>query len=131
MTSRATYPIRRKSRGESGQALVEFAVVLPILALLVIGLIQMGLAFYNYLTLTDAVRTAARAAAVAPAASACSTANAVVHNQLSGAVVSCPPSFTPGASFTITATYDSPIDILGIVVSPGHLSSSSTERKEG
>jgi hypothetical protein len=99
--------------------------------LVVFGLIQMGLAFYNYLTLTDDVRTAARAAAVAPAASACSTATTTVQNALSGATVTCTGSFASGTSFTITATYTSPINILGLVVSPGHLSSSSTERKEG
>ena len=44
--------------------MTEFAIVLPILALLLFGVIQFGLVFNNYLTLTDAVRAGARKAAV-------------------------------------------------------------------
>ena len=44
--------------------MTEFALVLPILALLLFGIVQFGLVFNNYLTLTDAVRSGARKAAV-------------------------------------------------------------------
>ena len=44
--------------------MTEFALVLPILALLLFGVIQFGIVFNNYLTLTDAVRAGARKAAV-------------------------------------------------------------------
>jgi Flp pilus assembly protein TadG len=118
-------------RDDSGQGLVEFAIVLPLLVLLVVGIAQLGVAFHNYLKLTDAVRAGARAAAVAPAASACSAATTMVTAQLSSASVACTGSFTSGGQFTVTGTYYSPINIMGIVVSDGKLTSSSTERKEG
>ncbi len=44
--------------------MVEFAMVLPILLVLVFGIIQFGIVFNHYLTLTDAVRAGARQAAV-------------------------------------------------------------------
>ena len=44
--------------------MVEFAIVLPILLMLVFGIIQCGILFNHSLTLTDAVRAGARQAAV-------------------------------------------------------------------
>ena len=43
-------------RNEKGQAMTEFAVVLPVVALVLFAILQFGIAFNNYLTLTDAVR---------------------------------------------------------------------------
>jgi Flp pilus assembly protein TadG len=44
--------------------MVEFAIVLPLLLLLVTGIIQFGLLFNKYITLTDAVRSGARSLAL-------------------------------------------------------------------
>lgn len=49
-----------------GQALVEFAIVLPILALLLLGIIQFAFIFAAQIGVTNAVREAARIAAVSP-----------------------------------------------------------------
>ena len=51
-------------KSEQGQSLTEFALALPILALLLFAVIQFGIAFNNYVTLTDATRAGARKAAV-------------------------------------------------------------------
>jgi len=53
----------RARRGD-GQALVEFALVFPIIALLVFGFIDVGRAVLTANTLTNAARQAARVAAV-------------------------------------------------------------------
>lgn len=45
-----------------GQGLVEFALVLPILILLLLGVIEMGFALYNYMTLATANREGVRLA---------------------------------------------------------------------
>ena len=45
---------------ERGQSLLEFAMVLPILLLLAIGTIEFGRAYYQYNTLSKAVRQGAR-----------------------------------------------------------------------
>ena len=52
-------------RDEKGQALTELALVLPVLCLLLFAIVQFGIAFNHYLTLTDAVRAGARQAAIA------------------------------------------------------------------
>jgi TadE-like protein len=51
-------------RREDGQSLVEFALVAPVLLLLVTGIMEFGLMFNQYLSLTDAARTGARALAL-------------------------------------------------------------------
>lgn len=58
-------PAARAARGRThGQALVEFALVLPVIALLVFGFIDIGRLVFDYNTLTNAARQAARVAAV-------------------------------------------------------------------
>jgi len=50
----------RLKSGESGQSVVEFALVLPIFLLLVMGLIQFGAIFNGQITVTSAAREGAR-----------------------------------------------------------------------
>jgi Flp pilus assembly protein TadG len=52
---------RRKSRGQS---LAEFALVFPVMALLLFALLDLGRAVYMYNTLANAARQGARVAAV-------------------------------------------------------------------
>ena len=47
-----------------GQALVEFALVLPFFLLLVFGIIYSGMLFYDYSTLSNVARSAARERAI-------------------------------------------------------------------
>lgn len=51
-------------RREGGQALVEFALVLPILLLLLCGIIDCGWLYYNQITLNNAAREGARYAVI-------------------------------------------------------------------
>ncbi len=55
---------RPRVRGDEGQTLVEFALVLPVLLLLIIGILDFGLGLQNYVALGNAVREAAREASV-------------------------------------------------------------------
>jgi len=54
--------MRRKTlwRREDGAALVEFALILPLLVLLIFGVIEFGLLFYNQQVITNASREGAR-----------------------------------------------------------------------
>jgi Flp pilus assembly protein TadG len=52
---------RRKSRGQS---LVEFAIILPVITLVVLGLFDLGRAVFTYNTLSQAARQANRTAIV-------------------------------------------------------------------
>lgn len=49
-----------RSGGDSGQSLVEFALVLTPLFLILLGIIQFGFIFNTYVTMTNAARDAAR-----------------------------------------------------------------------
>jgi hypothetical protein len=53
-----------RSLGEEGASLVEFAIVLPLFALLLFALIDFGLAFGGFVTLRNGVSAGARLAAV-------------------------------------------------------------------
>ena len=70
-------------RATDGQAFVEFAIVLPVLVLLLFGITQFGLAFRNYLAITDAARVGARAAAVKRTTSPCAAATTAIQNTVS------------------------------------------------
>jgi Flp pilus assembly protein TadG len=48
------------NRGEEGQSLVEFALVLPLLLLLLLGIIQFGAVFNALITINAAAREGAR-----------------------------------------------------------------------
>jgi hypothetical protein len=52
-------------KGESGQAMVEFVIVLPLLFALIFLLVYAGIGFNRQLIVTDAARVGARAGAVA------------------------------------------------------------------
>jgi Flp pilus assembly protein TadG len=55
----------RRRRRTRGQALVEFALVLPIFMLLVTGMLDFGFALYSRMTVINAAREGARAAVTA------------------------------------------------------------------
>ena len=127
---------RIKIRSERGQAMTEFAVVLPILVVLLLGIVQFGIVFNNYVTLTDAVRAGARTAVVsreatdpAGTATAALRASATNLNQ-SKLAVSVSSSWAPGSTVTVTATYPYSVSLLGWVVHAGSLTSTTTERVE-
>lgn len=51
-------------KSEKGASAVEFALIFPILVILVFGIFQFAIAFNNYITITHAAREGARRAAV-------------------------------------------------------------------
>ena len=55
-----------RRRGEKGASAVEFALVLPVLIALLLGIIEFGFAFNNQISLNQAVREGARVDAVSP-----------------------------------------------------------------
>ena len=121
---------------ERGQSMTEFALVLPLLVMLLFGVIQFGIAFNNYITLTDATRAGARKAAVARQLSnpvnACQSAIRTSASDLnqSDLTASCTSTWQMGADVTVNASYPYSISLLGLVVKSGRLSSTTTERVE-
>ena len=74
-----------------GQALVEFALVTPLLLLLIVGGMMLGLAMHDRSTLTHAAQEAARAAAEAPSdPERCDAARAAIETVSGRSFGSCP-----------------------------------------
>jgi len=123
---------------ERGQAAVEFALVLPILMALLLGIIQFGIVFNNYVTITDAARAGARKAAVSRFLSDNGAAAKIVaHNSAQGlnqsklgVTVTSTDWNTPGSDVVVTTTYPYSIHILGWTVKAGNLTSTTKERLE-
>jgi Flp pilus assembly protein TadG len=127
---------RIRLRNSDGQSVVEFALVLPILALVLFGIIQFGIVFNNYIDLTDAVRAGARKAAVSartvnPTAVATqAVVNSAGDITIDPSKVTVTSTWQPGDDVTVQAAYPYSIDLFGLVVSSGDLHSKTIERVE-
>ncbi|MHB9145145.1 MAG: TadE/TadG family type IV pilus assembly protein [Symbiobacteriia bacterium] len=99
---------RRLSRDERGQSLVEFALVVPLLLLLVIGIMEFGRAYSANLALQNAAREGARLA-ITGATDANITqrvvSSAVGLDSTKLTVTVSPVTRVQGAYVTVTATY--------------------------
>jgi Flp pilus assembly protein TadG len=95
-----------KHKGQKGQAIVEFCVVLPLLLILLAGIIEFSLIMYDKAVITNASREGARAGIVAqtPRKTA-SEVQAIVNNYLTNNLITFRSS-TPAV--TVEATSSSP-----------------------
>lgn len=67
---------------ERGQAMVEFAIVVPLLLLLMVAVFEFGRAWNVYHAETDAARLGARSAAVADPSTTQDSVYAIIHRAL-------------------------------------------------
>jgi Flp pilus assembly protein TadG len=116
--------------------MTEFALVLPLLVVLLFAIIQFGITFNNYISLTDAVRAGARKGAVArhlddPAGETVAQVRTAAGD-LDAALlqISVESTWQPGEEVTVTATYPYKIKLFGIPLKEGRISSTTTERVE-
>lgn len=124
--------------------MVEFALVIPLLLLLIFGIIQFGILFNNYLALTDAVRAGARQAAVSRglpdpvAVTKTRVERSAAGLKPSNLVITVDPfdptdgsaTWAQGGDVTVKATYPYAINLFGMVVMSGRIESETTERVE-
>ena len=127
--------------------MVEFALVLPVLMLLIVGIVKLGIVFNNYLTLNDAVRAGARQLAIGrgQATDVCSQAASRVKLSASNldplklqvpaptvSAGACNPgtSMVLGSDGTVKATYPCDVKIAPFINIPLTCSASTTERVE-
>jgi Flp pilus assembly protein TadG len=139
-------PIKRHTRSrlctEDGQSIVEFAFVMPFLVFLLLAITQFGLAFHDYLAITDAARVGARAAAVNRTTGPCTAATTAIQNTVSSAEwnvisgrVSCTAGTNVGDPVTISISYPFTIGLPGFFGLPalrftGTMPASARERLE-
>jgi Flp pilus assembly protein TadG len=129
---------RHKMRGQRGQTMVEFAIVLPIFLLLLLGIAQGGIAFNNYIQLTDAARAGARYGAPLACSGTCNRTSLVTTKVKASAAnlntsqvgVTITTTWQPGTDLRVCASYPFSINLIGLVVRSGNLNSCTTERVE-
>jgi Flp pilus assembly protein TadG len=130
--------MKRLRRNESGQALVEFTLIIPVLLIILLAIAQFGGLYNHYVTITDATRAGARVAVVSrQATDPVGTAVQAVRDsakdlnqaQLQVTVTPAPP-WTSGQQVTVTVSYPYAINIVGVEVKSGNLTSSTKERVE-
>ena len=139
---------------ERGQALVELALVLPLFLLLLLGIVQMGSVFRDYIALTDATRVGARQGSTARSLPPSDREPSIVtrvqkaavnldttqitiavelRDPVSGGVLtpnSVDSSWRQSGDVTVRTTYPFKISLFGQVFFTGTLKSRTTERIE-
>jgi Flp pilus assembly protein TadG len=122
---------------EKGQTMVEFVIVVPVLLMLMFGVIQFGIVYNNYLTITDAARVGARKAAVSRTAAnprglaeAAFRASAADLDQAKLNVTVNETAWAHGGDVTVCGNYPYAVNLIGFVVASGRVSSCTTERIE-
>lgn len=88
--------MRGCSAGDDGAALVEFALILPLLVMLLLGLFSGGLAYNQKLDLTHATREGSRYGATIPTTQVWSDGGTWQSNIRQYVVERAPDSITPG-----------------------------------
>jgi Flp pilus assembly protein TadG len=120
-------------RREGGQATVEVALLLPLVATMLLGVVQLGLVVRDQVLVTHAAREAARAAAVEPTLDAAREgAEAAARLQPDRLDVDLGGSTDPGGRLTVTVSYRSPTDVplVGQLIGDRTVTAEATMRVE-
>lgn len=125
---------RRKWGSERGAVAVEFALVFPLLILVLFGVIEYGAVYNAQLLVTGAAREAAREMAVTgnagTARSAALAASPGLVPALSSADVAISGACAPGRDVTVTITYAKPF-LTGMFGAKVDLTGTATRRCGG
>lgn len=100
-----------RKRNERGAVAVEFALVLPILVALVLGIVEFGRAYNAQISITHAAREAARTMAIqddpaAARAAAINAAPSLTPALTDGQITVSPADCTVGATASVTIQYN-------------------------
>ena len=122
----------RRAVGRAGQSTVEFALVLPLVLTVLLGVLQVVVVIRHRLLLEQALHEAARTAALAEPATAGRDAARAAGAALPGASVTLGPRPAAGRLQRITVEYRSrtELPIVGPVLPDPHLSVSTSVRVE-
>ena len=121
-----------------GQALVEFALILPVLLLFLMGIIEFGLFFNSYLNITFGSREGARIASLDTNATTETIADAVrtTTPSITSITVTVQPAAprVTGSAVTVTVstqyTFITPVISVLMPSNPYSIASSTTMRSE-
>ncbi|HVW19162.1 MAG TPA: TadE/TadG family type IV pilus assembly protein [Solirubrobacteraceae bacterium] len=130
--------MRRPGDGERGQALVEFALVLPLLCLLLFGIVEFGLMFFKYVDLTSAARDGARqVSVVTDGGQAEQVATAAVQDSSSAfddgqttVQVTTDGAWQRGATVHVKVSHPYRLEIMGLSLWNGPMTAESVAKVE-
>lgn len=89
-----SFGLRDRAGRQSGQALVELALVLPVFTMLLVGIVVLGLGIFHQQQLANAAREGARYAAIHSATAQCPTSSSL-DPRAGGAAPFVPLSYDP------------------------------------
>ena len=117
-------------KAEKGQSLLEFALIVPILLIILAGVLDLGRLYYAYVAVTDAAAEGASYAAIHPQANeraevlqrAQEASGALVRIDPTMVQVDC-PAVAAGAPITVTVSYSFTVatPLLNVMVPSGEL----------
>ena len=122
-----------REQGSEGQAAVELALALPLVALLLLTLVQLGLLVRDQILVVHAAREGVRQAAVDPSADAARRAAAGSSGLATDRMqVSMTDRGAPGTHVRVTVTYRAPTDVplVGAAIGDVEMHASATMRVE-
>ena len=133
-----TTEMRGRVQRQKGQAAVEFALVAPVVFLLLFAVIEFGLLLYNYIEIGSAAREGARKAAVSRYSNdpvkdvrdAVQRSTSVVDDSRLSIAVSPGTPWSSGQDVTVTLSYPYSMNVMGVVVWSGNLRGTSIVRVE-
>jgi Flp pilus assembly protein TadG len=102
--------MKLRHRRERGQGLVEFAIVLPILLIILSGVLDLGRLWYAYVAVTDAAAEGATYAAIDPSDGsgiykrAEEASGGLVQIEPDAVTLACPTCPTPASGDQVTVT---------------------------
>lgn len=120
--------MRRRLVDERGSALVEFALVAPVLLLFLLGIIQIGLYLFTMDDVSQATRQGGRLLTTLRGDSngvqeveskIASSVGSEVNPSALTYSFSSPAPWTHATSVTVTVTYPEALSVMGITISPG------------
>jgi Flp pilus assembly protein TadG len=127
--------VRQRLLAERGLATVEFALIAPVLLLMLLGIIQIGLYMFKVDDIRDATRDGARVLTLSrndPNAE--KTVDNAIIASLGGEVdtskltikPNTPAPWAPGSTVTLTVTYPESLSLMGINITGGPITSTAT-----
>ena len=120
----------KKLKSERGQAMVEFAMIVPIFLLLVFAIVDFGMGLYSWITVTNAAREGARMGTVGADSATITqrvkdTAGSLNNSNLTVTVTNA--QGTPGSSVKVDVDYQyhliTPVGNILHLISGGNISS--------
>ncbi len=112
-----------RSRRQGGQSLVEFALVIPVFLLILMGVVDFGMAIYKFNGVSQAAREIARVTSVHPCAGATPCAPGLPPSAETAAAIQVQKGLIPG----LTVSQIICVDNAGVQKSPCNFATDSVQ----